>query len=553
MMSDLQKLLFAGTILAGAVALGPGTAAASPSGALVQRPAVLLAQADTRDHADADKADARRRERERGAKAHERGEHKDAANGGAYHSKQEGAAGKKADKGAAEPAAKHPAEKPSHAAKDEGDRSRPAGKEERREAKPAENAPAAGKKAERGAAEPAAKHAAERPPHAAKDEGDRPKPAAKEERREAKPAENAPAAARPGRPVRDEGRTAHDRGQDHDRSQADQRNDRRGADDRGHDQAHGRDHDSGFGSAGGHDQRNGHDQDHSAGRDDHDHGFDQGPDHRTEVRAGNRTIIRSNGRVIVRHDDTERLRRHARDVKVVSGPGGTRTTTIVRPNGVRVITTEDSHGRLLRRVREQNGRRVVLVENRPDVVVVQPVRLPPLRLTIPRASYIVEADRAPPAEIEQTLLAPPVETVERRYTLDEVLQNERLREKVRRIDLSTITFATGSWDIPADQVGRLAEIGRAIAAVVRKNPDAVFLIGGHTDAVGSPDDNLTLSDHRAESVAAALTDSFGVPPENLVTQGYGEEFLKVQTEGAEQANRRVTIRNITPLLQQARR
>ena len=80
------------------------------------------------------------------------------------------------------------------------------------------------------------------------------------------------------------------------------------------------------------------------------------------------------------------------------------------------------------------------------------------------------------------------------------------------------------------------------------DPDEVFLIEGHTDAVGSEIDNLTLSDRRAEEVAIILTDTFGVPPENLVTQGYGEEFLKVPTAGPERLNRRVAVRRITPLL-----
>ncbi|MCB1993724.1 MAG: OmpA family protein, partial [Geminicoccaceae bacterium] len=71
---------------------------------------------------------------------------------------------------------------------------------------------------------------------------------------------------------------------------------------------------------------------------------------------------------------------------------------------------------------------------------------------------------------------------------------------------------------------------------------------GHTDAVGSDIDNLSLSDRRAESVAQVLTEVFHVPPENLTSQGYGEQYLKVPTQGAERANRRSTIRRITPLL-----
>ena len=76
----------------------------------------------------------------------------------------------------------------------------------------------------------------------------------------------------------------------------------------------------------------------------------------------------------------------------------------------------------------------------------------------------------------------------------------------------------------------------------------MFLIEGHTDAVGSDVDNLSLSDRRAESVAMVLSQQFGVPAENLTTQGYGEQFLKVQTQAPEQQNRRVTVRRISPLL-----
>jgi outer membrane protein OmpA-like peptidoglycan-associated protein len=76
------------------------------------------------------------------------------------------------------------------------------------------------------------------------------------------------------------------------------------------------------------------------------------------------------------------------------------------------------------------------------------------------------------------------------------------------------------------------------------------MVEGYTDAVGSDDDNLSLSDRRAEAVAVALTEQFQVPPENLVTQGYGEQYLKVQTSGPEEANRRVAVRRITPLMDQ---
>jgi hypothetical protein len=84
--------------------------------------------------------------------------------------------------------------------------------------------------------------------------------------------------------------------------------------------------------------------------------------------------------------------------------------------------------------------------------------------------------------------------------------------------------------------------------IIHRHPDEVFMIEGYTDAVGSPEDNLSLSDRRAESVAEVLTQQFQIPFENLTTQGYGEEYLKVPTQAPERLNRRVAVRRITPLL-----
>ena len=81
-----------------------------------------------------------------------------------------------------------------------------------------------------------------------------------------------------------------------------------------------------------------------------------------------------------------------------------------------------------------------------------------------------------------------------------------------------------------------------------RNEGEVFLIEGHTDAVGSDVSNLVLSDERAATVARIMTDFYGIPAENLVTQGYGERYLKVKTDGPEPLNRRVTFKRITPLV-----
>jgi outer membrane protein OmpA-like peptidoglycan-associated protein len=132
-----------------------------------------------------------------------------------------------------------------------------------------------------------------------------------------------------------------------------------------------------------------------------------------------------------------------------------------------------------------------------------------------------------------------------------VTRSESVRAYVPRIDLDTITFEFGSATIGNNQMGALEQLGDAMEEVIAENPDEVYLIEGHTDAVGSDTDNLILSDQRAEAVAVALSQNFDIPPENLVTEGYGEQYLKVRTESAERENRRVTVRRITPLLAQA--
>ena len=79
------------------------------------------------------------------------------------------------------------------------------------------------------------------------------------------------------------------------------------------------------------------------------------------------------------------------------------------------------------------------------------------------------------------------------------------------IDLDTINFETGSWEIPPDQAAKLQSIADGLNRAIQRNPREVFLIEGHTDAVGNDVDNLSLSDRRAESAAELLTQQFGVP------------------------------------------
>jgi outer membrane protein OmpA-like peptidoglycan-associated protein len=280
---------------------------------------------------------------------------------------------------------------------------------------------------------------------------------------------------------------------------------------------------------------------------------------RHEVREGDRVlieepgrvIIQEGGRTIIRHNDADRFRWQAQDVRT-ERRGADTVTMFERPDGSRVYTTTDESGRLLRRYRRTpEGREIMIIDNRysgPASPLGFFVDLPPPVIRIPRERYIVEAHGAQSDDIDDALWAAPVDYIDRPYTLDDIRYSLPLRERMPRVDLDTVTFDTGSWEVTPDQVDRLAAIADSINRAVAANPSEVFLVEGHTDAVGSEIDNLSLSDRRAESVALVLTQQFAVPAENLTTQGYGEQYLKVPIQGPERVNRRVTVRRITPLL-----
>lgn len=269
-----------------------------------------------------------------------------------------------------------------------------------------------------------------------------------------------------------------------------------------------------------------------------------------------RVIIQINNQVIVESDDRPRIGRDATEVYYEDLPRGRTRETVVRPNGNQIVTIRNRHGDIVRRSRiTPDGREYVLnyVDDRyyEDVEEWRDpgLDLPPMRLNIPRNQYILEAEYAEdPDAYYEFLDQPPVERVQRLYSVDEVKRSARVRDIARRVDLDTLTFEFGSASIAEDQVAKLQNLATAMTRLLEQNPAETFLIEGHTDAVGSDVANLALSDQRAEAVANALTDYFDIPPENLSTQGYGERYLKVKTEEPERDNRRVAVRRITALV-----
>lgn len=241
-------------------------------------------------------------------------------------------------------------------------------------------------------------------------------------------------------------------------------------------------------------------------------------------------------------DDNTLLYRPGSNVRTESFQDGSTRTTVVREDGSQVVTIRDANMNILRRTLQRpDGTEVVLI----DDTQAQPVRVSELP---PPAKVQINRDRMDEAALREALRREAA--IDRRFTLGQIRDIPEVRALVAPVNVPQITFETGSAAITSDQAQQLAALGKVIRESIDQNPREIFMIEGYTDAVGSDAANLALSDRRAESVALALTEYFQVPPENMVVQGYGEQFLLVPTEGPERANRRVAVRRITDLLAQ---
>lgn len=98
-------------------------------------------------------------------------------------------------------------------------------------------------------------------------------------------------------------------------------------------------------------------------------------------------------------------------------------------------------------------------------------------------------------------------------------------------DTAQATLKTGA-DAPLDR----------LATALKEQPDRKVLIEGHTDNVGSDQNNLALSERRAQSVQVALTQR-GVNRSQITAVGKGENYPIASNDSltGRQSNRRVEL------------
>lgn len=107
-----------------------------------------------------------------------------------------------------------------------------------------------------------------------------------------------------------------------------------------------------------------------------------------------------------------------------------------------------------------------------------------------------------------------------------------------------INFKSGS----AYMADRAKGVVKEVAGVLSQCGDLKIEVGGHTDALGSELVNKTLSQARADAVAAVLAES-GIAANRITAVGYGAAKPVAAGTGASEANRRIEFVIVKPATQ----
>jgi OOP family OmpA-OmpF porin len=133
--------------------------------------------------------------------------------------------------------------------------------------------------------------------------------------------------------------------------------------------------------------------------------------------------------------------------------------------------------------------------------------------------------------------------VERQAMQQDVVANAAALQsglaQVGHVEVPGIFFDFNKSDVKPESKPALEEV----AKLLKTNPSMRVWVVGHTDSVGSPESNLTLSNARAAAVIRVLTQQMGIGPNRLAPHGAGP-FAPVATNKTDEGrarNRRVEL------------
>ena len=120
---------------------------------------------------------------------------------------------------------------------------------------------------------------------------------------------------------------------------------------------------------------------------------------------------------------------------------------------------------------------------------------------------------------------------------EEIFATTETYEKIVGVEFDNTLFDFDEATINPQNTGELDEVGKLLA----DNPEAVIMISGFTDSVGSQEYNLALSMARATSVGDYLEEKFSISKDRMALFGYGEAnpIADNATKEGRSRNRRV--------------
>ena len=147
----------------------------------------------------------------------------------------------------------------------------------------------------------------------------------------------------------------------------------------------------------------------------------------------------------------------------------------------------------------------------------------------PNANVISFGKRAPTVEELSKAFAPAPKS--------STLMSMSLPQAVKKSIDMELLFPFASATISPKVKTQIGALGEFLQSAQLGSGE--FLIEGHTDAVGSPENNLQLSERRAQAVKVFLVSQYKVSPQVIGVSGVGAQHLKDPANPASEANRRV--------------
>jgi len=148
-----------------------------------------------------------------------------------------------------------------------------------------------------------------------------------------------------------------------------------------------------------------------------------------------------------------------------------------------------------------------------------------------------KAVSSPVAQAEPEAALTPAAQAQPEAPLEPIPAAEPSSERMKYCVNLNIEFDINKADVRPQYHDQVAKVGD----FMKRNFTTTAIIEGYADEIGNDEDNMRLSQQRAESVVKSLVNNFGIAPSRLSAKGYGKSkpSFDNSTDAGRQKNRRI--------------